>query len=196
MSSGTYHIRQCFKKLELAVKFLFNKFIYWRYCNKTFFFRIESHFLVCLNSIFFNSSIDKIRVEEKYIFELLKMIFGTLFNRYCSKYRKISMSCHHLDLGPAMSNIEFIRDIFIYYNVFQFHVPRSITFSVIKQKHRNTHTDSDEYFIVAFCKNATIIMRLSPVVKVNHNYVFSQRAFLVFCHCCCYIYDRTVSVGQ
>ena len=29
-----------------------------------------------------------------------------------------------LDLCPTMPNIELVRDIFIYYNVFQFHVPR------------------------------------------------------------------------
>ena len=29
-----------------------------------------------------------------------------------------------LDLGPTMPNIELVRDIFIYNNVFKFHVPR------------------------------------------------------------------------
>ena len=33
-----------------------------------------------------------------------------------------------LDLDPMMLNIELVRAIFIYYNVFQFHVPRSISF--------------------------------------------------------------------
>ena len=33
-----------------------------------------------------------------------------------------------LDVGPTMPYIELVRDIFLNYNVFQFHVPRSITF--------------------------------------------------------------------
>ena len=41
---------------------------------------------------------------------------------------KISKSRSDLDLGRTMPNIELVRDIFIYYNVFQFHVPRLITF--------------------------------------------------------------------
>ena len=49
-------------------------------------------------------------------------------------------SCHDLDLGPTMPNINLV--IFIYYNVFKFHVPRSISFRVILQKHthKGTHT--------------------------------------------------------
>ena len=38
---------------------------------------------------------------------------------------------------------ELVRVVFInilYYNVFKFHVPRSISFRVIMQKHTNTHT--------------------------------------------------------
>ena len=85
---------------------------------------------------------------------------------YCSKWRKISKSCCDLDLGPTMPNIELVRVIFIYYKVFKFHVPRSIFFRVIVQKHTHTEThththtyrrtDCNEYSIVAFCKNATI----------------------------------------
>ena len=85
---------------------------------------------------------------------------------YCGKWRKTSKSCHDLDLGPAMPNMELVRDMFIYYDVFKFHVHRSITFLVIMQKHRNTHThthaDSDEYSIVAFCKIPTIIKCMTP----------------------------------
>ena len=44
------------------------------------------------------------------------------------KWRTISKSPSDLDLGPTMPDIEPVRNIFIYYNVFQFHVPRSITF--------------------------------------------------------------------
>ena len=47
---------------------------------------------------------------------------------YCGKWRKISKSHHDLDLDPTMPIIELVRDIFIYYNVFEFHVARSITF--------------------------------------------------------------------
>ena len=71
-----------------------------------------------------------------------------------------------LDLGPIMPNIELVRDIFIY-NMFRFHVPRSIVFKLsCKNTHKHkctqtrmhTHRDSDKYSIVVFSKNATIIM--------------------------------------
>ena len=68
---------------------------------------------------------------------------------YCGKWRKISKS--HLDLCPTMPNIELVLDNLIYNNVFQFHVPGSITFLVIMQKHTHrqmhTHIDSDEYYM-------------------------------------------------
>ena len=35
---------------------------------------------------------------------------------------------HDLDLGLTIPNIELVRAIFIYYNIFKFHVPRSISF--------------------------------------------------------------------
>ena len=88
---------------------------------------------------------------------------------YCSKWRKISKLCH--DLDPTMPNIELVRDIFLYCNVFKFHVPRLISFQVIVQKHTHTqkhthahthadaHKDSNEYSPVAFCKNAKTIIR-------------------------------------
>ena len=41
---------------------------------------------------------------------------------------KISKSHSDLDLGPTIPNIELLRAIFIYDNVFQFHVSRSISF--------------------------------------------------------------------
>ena len=47
---------------------------------------------------------------------------------YCGKWGKCLKACSDLDLDPMMLNIEFVRAIFIYYNVFQFHVPRSISF--------------------------------------------------------------------
>ena len=33
-----------------------------------------------------------------------------------------------LDLGTAMPNVKLVQVIYIYYNVFKFHVPRSISF--------------------------------------------------------------------
>ena len=70
---------------------------------------------------------------------------------YWGKRRKISKS--HCDL-------DLVRQCIIYYNIFQFHVPGSIPFlsyHAKTRKHKNIHTDSDEYSIVAFCKNTTII---------------------------------------
>ena len=47
---------------------------------------------------------------------------------YCGKWRKNSKLCSDQDFCPTMPNIELVRDIFIYNNVFKFHVPRLITF--------------------------------------------------------------------
>ena len=48
---------------------------------------------------------------------------------YCSKWRKkFKNSRRDLDLGPTMPNIELVGVICIYYNVFKFHVHRSISF--------------------------------------------------------------------
>ena len=72
---------------------------------------------------------------------------------YCGKWRKISKSRCDLGLGPAMPNIELVRDTFIYYNILKLHIHRSINFLVIvqkpgnaeTQKHGSRETDSDEY---------------------------------------------------
>ena len=64
----------------------------------------------------------------------------------------------------VMLNIKLVSVIFIYYNVFKFHVPRSISFRAIMEKHTwkhtQTHTDahkvSDEFSVVAFCKNNAV----------------------------------------
>ena len=77
---------------------------------------------------------------------------------YCSKWRKISKSRHDLDLGQTMPYIDLVQVIFIYYNVFKFHVPRTISLGAIVQEHTHTeththtdaHKDSDEYSIVAY----------------------------------------------
>ena len=45
-----------------------------------------------------------------------------------------------LDLDLRMLNIELVLATFIYYNVFQFYVPRWISFWVTVQKHKQTHT--------------------------------------------------------
>ena len=73
-----------------------------------------------------------------------------------------------LDLDPTKLNIKLVRAIFIYYNVFQFRVPRPISFLVIVQTHTHqhthihtqTHTDPNEYSIVVFSKNATVISNI------------------------------------
>ena len=77
---------------------------------------------------------------------------------YCGKWGKFLNAYSDLDLDPTKLNIELVRAIFLYYNVFRFRVPRSISFLIIVQKHThtNTHRDSNEYPIVAFSKNATI----------------------------------------
>ena len=41
---------------------------------------------------------------------------------YCGKWRKISKSCHDLDLDRTMPNVELVRAIFIYYNMFTFQI--------------------------------------------------------------------------
>ena len=41
---------------------------------------------------------------------------------YCGKWRKISKSRRDLDLDRTMPNVELVRAIFIYYNMFKFEV--------------------------------------------------------------------------
>ena len=65
-----------------------------------------------------------------------------------------------LDLDPTVPIIACVWNIFIYYKVFKFPVPISITFLVIVQKQTHTHRDSDEYSVVVFCKNATMINKI------------------------------------
>ena len=55
---------------------------------------------------------------------------------YCGKWGKLLKAYSDLDLHPTVLNIELVRAIFIYYNVFQFHAPRSIML-VIMQTHDN-----------------------------------------------------------
>ena len=64
---------------------------------------------------------------------------------YCAKSRKLSKLRRDLDLGLTMPNIELVRVIFIYYNVFKFQVPRSISFRVIMQKHTHMETHTHAY---------------------------------------------------
>ena len=47
---------------------------------------------------------------------------------YCGKWGKVLNAYSDLDLDPMKLNIELVRAIFIYYNVFRFCVPRSISF--------------------------------------------------------------------
>ena len=76
---------------------------------------------------------------------------------YCGKWGKFFNAYSDLDLDPTKLNFELVQSIFIYYKVFQFRVPGSISFRVIVQTHTHTQRDSNEYPIVAFSKNATII---------------------------------------
>ena len=76
-------------------------------------------------------------------------------NLYCGKWKKISKSRCDLDLGLTMPSIELVWVIFIYYNVFEFHVPRSISFEL---QTKNT---------VAFCINATIINAWKSMFNLN-----------------------------
>ena len=105
---------------------------------------------------------------------------------YCGKWRKISKSRSELDLDPTMPNIELDRDIFIRNNLFKFHVPRSILFELsCKNTHTHTqmhtHTDSNEYFIVVFCKNATITRKRfseKPIVGFTNSTVFLLELYI------------------
>ena len=47
---------------------------------------------------------------------------------YCGKWGKFLNAYSDLDLDLMKLNIELVRVIFIYYNVFRFRVPRSISF--------------------------------------------------------------------
>ena len=63
-----------------------------------------------------------------------------MYNTTESRLPNTTHSCCDLDLGPTMHNIEFVQVIFIYYKVFEFHVPRSMSFLVILQKHTHIRT--------------------------------------------------------
>ena len=76
---------------------------------------------------------------------------------------KLLNAYSYLDLDPTTLNIELVRAIFIYYNVFQFRVAGFfLSYLVNTNTQTNTETrthartDSNEYSIVAF-ENATII---------------------------------------
>ena len=60
-------------------------------------------------------------------------------------------SHHYLDLGPTMPTIELVRVIFIYYYL-NFNFLDQFLFELSCKTHTETHTDSDEYSIVAFAK--------------------------------------------
>ena len=86
---------------------------------------------------------------------------------YCSKWKNISKSCRDLDLGPTMPNIKLVRFIFIYYNVFKFHVPRSISFPSYRVKththtwkHVHTHTDEHKDYPTVFSSEKSFKFKL------------------------------------
>ena len=85
-----------------------------------------------------------------------------------------------LDLGPTMPNIELVRVIFIYYNVFKFHVPGSIPFLTYRAKtwkHGNVET-----------RNHGNTQRLWRVLyscvlkKYNYNYTYSVPNPYILCY--------------
>ena len=57
----------------------------------------------------------------------IKVEFIGTNSLYCGKWENRLNSCNDLDLDPIMPNIEPVRVIFKCYNVFKFHVPRSIS---------------------------------------------------------------------
>ena len=78
---------------------------------------------------------------------------------YCGKWRKISKSRRDLDLDRTMPNVELVRAIFIYYNLFQVSSQLNhyfLSYRVHRQTDRHTHTDrhtdGHEYSIVAVDK--------------------------------------------
>ena len=80
---------------------------------------------------------------------------------YCGKWRKISKSRRDPDLDRTMPNVELVRTIFIYYNMFKNSSQLNhffLSYRVHRHTHRqtdrrtDTHTDGDEYSIVAVDK--------------------------------------------
>ena len=78
---------------------------------------------------------------------------------YCGKWRKILKSHHDLDLGLMMPNIKLVRVVSYITMYLNFMFLDQFLFELsCKNTHTqgNTHTHPDKFFIVAFCKNATI----------------------------------------
>ena len=72
---------------------------------------------------------------------------------YCGKWRKISKSRHDLDLDRTMPNVELIRAIFILCSSFKSIEPLFFELSCTQtDRQTDTHTDGDEYSIVAVDK--------------------------------------------
>ena len=77
-----------------------------------------------------------------------------------------------LDLGPTMPNIELVRDIFIYNNVFKFHVPKSISFlsyhaKTHAHKHMQTHTNTDAHTQRVILGNVSDFYNLKRTVNLH-----------------------------
>ena len=66
---------------------------------------------------------------------------------YCGKYRKISKSRSDLDLDGTMPNVELVRAIFIYYNMFSsFKSIEPLFFELSctqTDRHTRTHTHTE-----------------------------------------------------
>ena len=59
---------------------------------------------------------------------------------YCGKWRKVSKSRRDLDLDWTMPNVELVRAIFIYYNMFKFKLIEPL-FSELCCTQTDTNTD-------------------------------------------------------
>ena len=66
--------------------------------------------------------------QKKTIVAFTNSTVFILDSLYCGKWGEFLNAFSDLDLDPMKLNTELLRAIFIYYNVFQFHVPRSISF--------------------------------------------------------------------
>ena len=74
---------------------------------------------------------------------------------YCGKWRKISKSHRDLNLDRTMPNVELVRAIFIYYRCTSFTSIEPLFFELLctqTDRQTDTHTDNDEYSIVAVDK--------------------------------------------
>ena len=82
---------------------------------------------------------------------------------YCGKWRKFQSPTVTLIRQCPLSNLSEIFSYTTRYSNFMF-LSRLLFELSCKNKHTHTHTDSGEYSIVAFCKNANI--KISHIISV------------------------------